>query len=279
MKNMQEAVSGFLLDAASNVPQPSGAVYTGEDGLAYCADCHSPVQCRIQIFGGEQIVPCICGCQRRLLDAEDKRKQQEEIERRRRECFEGSDMIGWTFAADDLKDSKASGAVKAYAEGFEGFRQEGRGLLLYGKNGTGKTFYAACIANALLDAGYSVLMTNFASLANQLSGLREGKQGFIDKLCGYSLLVLDDLGAERDSQYMQEIVFSVVDARYNSGKPFIVTTNLAVDEIMKPQDFGRARIYSRILGRCFPLEVNWTDRRKAGLRQSFPDMAKRLGLQ
>ena len=276
MKAIGEVVSGVVMNADKNAPS-AGSEYMGGDGLLHCALCDDPVQCRIRIFGEEHTVRCICGCVRAEMKAQKERERQEEIERHRRECFEGADMICWTFEVDDRKDERLTNAMQTYADGFGEFLKNGKGLLLYGRNGTGKTFYAACIANSLIDSGYRVLVTDFARLANQLSGLKN-KQEFIDGLSVYDLVVFDDLGAERSSEYMQEIVFGFVNARCCSGLPFIVTTNLTIDEITKPQDFGRARIYSRILQRCFPVEVNGADRRKAQLRQSFPDMAKRLGL-
>lgn len=263
----------------ANVRAPTTkSEYLADDGLLHCSECDEAVQCRIEVFGEEKVVRCICGCIKAEMEAEKERERLEKIERNRRECFEGSDMIYWTFSQDDLQTPKLSSAMKRYADGFAEFRETGKGLLLYGTNGTGKTFYASCIANALIDSGYRVLVTNFARLSNQLQGMYEGKQEFIDNLNTYSLLVLDDLGAERQSEYMQEQVFNIVNARYCSGLPFIVTTNLTIDDIAKPQDAGRARIYNRILERCFPVKVSEIDRRKARLKSDFPDMGAKLGL-
>lgn len=277
MTGIKDVVESIISNANARAPAPS-AEYLDSDGLLHCAECGEPVQCRINLFGEEKIVRCICDCIKAEMDAEKERERQEVIERNRRECFEGSNMIHWNFSADDLKQPKLSNAMQRYADGFAEFLETGKGLLLYGRNGTGKTFYASCIANALIDSGRRVLVTNFARLSNQLQGMYEGKQEFIDDLSKYSLLVLDDLGAERQSEFMQEQVFSIVNARYCSGLPFIVTTNLTIEEISKPQDAGRARIYNRILERCFPIEVNGIDRRKAKLKSDFPDIGAKLGL-
>ena len=68
------------------------------------------------------------------------------------------------------------------------------GLLLWGDVGTGKTFFAGCIANALLDKGIPVLMTNFARILNTLAGMHsEDRNLFIDSMNRYSLLIIDDL--------------------------------------------------------------------------------------
>lgn len=277
MTQLNDLVANIVSNANERAPSPKSE-YLADDGLLHCSECDEAVQCKINLFGQEKIVRCICGCIKAQMEAEKERKRQEDIERIRRECFEGSEMIYWTFSRDDLKQPKLSNAMRRYVEGFDDFRGTGKGLLLYGRNGTGKTFYASCIANALIDTGRRALVTNFARLSNQLQGMYEGKQELIDNLSRYSLLVLDDLGAERQSEFMQEQVFSIVNARYCSGLPFIVTTNLTIEEISKPQDSGRARIYNRILERCFPIEVNGIDRRKAKLKSDFPDMGAKLGL-
>ena len=102
--------------------------------------------------------------------------------------------------------------------------------------GTGKSFFAGCIANALLDRDVPVLMTNFPSILNQLTGVfAEDRAAFITSLDDYSLLVIDDLGVERNTEYAMEQMFTVIDSRYRSKKPLIVTTNLKLEEIKNPQ--------------------------------------------
>ena len=69
-------------------------------------------------------------------------------------------------------------------------------------------------------------------------------------------MIIDDLGAERNTGYTMEQMFSIVDSRYRSGKPLIVTTNLKLDELKHPPDLAHARIYDRILERCAPILFN-----------------------
>ena len=69
-------------------------------------------------------------------------------------------------------------------------------------------------------------------------------------------MIIDDLGMERNSEFAREQVFSVIDSRYRSHLPMIVTTNLTVDELMDPTDLARGRIYSRVLERCLPIWVS-----------------------
>ena len=107
---------------------------------------------------------------------------------------------------------------------------------------------AACIANALLEQGIPVLMTNFSKILNQMGAMySEERYRYIASFSNYSLLILDDLGIERSTEYALEQVYAVIDERYKSGLPVIITTNLKIAEIRNPQDVAYARIYSRIL--------------------------------
>lgn len=276
--SMEDAINSVIDSISQRVPRPENE-YIGEDGLLHCSKCHHKTETIIKhpFTGEERKVRCVCKCRTEMDDFKDRQKQ-EELERRKRICFAESNMFTWTFANDDGKNEKISNAMKKYVKNFTDFKKEGKGLLLYGSVGTGKTYFAACIANALIDEGYSVLMTNFARLTNSIQGTFEGKNEFIDSLQRYTLLIIDDLGAERKSEYMQETVFNIIDARYRSGLPFIITTNLSAEEIKKPQEVGYSRIYDRILERCFPVAVTGESRRRQEVKDSYFDIKEKLGL-
>lgn len=262
-----------------SVPKPEDE-YIGQDGFLYCSKCHKRTE-RMVVIPSLEIsrkVKCICECRQKELDARKEQDRQKEIDRQRRICFAETNMANWNFANDDRRNEKLSDVMQNYVKNFTDFKKDGKGLLLHGTVGTGKTYFAACIANALIEQGYPVLMTNFARLTNQIQGMFEGKQEYIDSLNRYALLIIDDLGAERKSEFMQEMVFNIIDSRYRSGLPFIITTNLTTDEIKKPQDVGYSRIYDRILERCFPVEVSGTSRRRQNVKDTFFDVKEKLGL-
>ena len=241
--------------------------YIGEDGLLYCGKCHTKKQVRFKIFDGtEMTAMCLCKCQAEARDREnEERKKREEIERIGRlktAGFADAELMNCTFERDDRENEKVTAVAKRYVEHFAEFRDKGKGLVFYGGVGTGKTFIASCIANALMDKWVPCLVTNFARLTNTLQGMYEGKQEYIDSLNKYDLLVIDDLASERDTEYMNEIVYNIVDARYRSGKPMIVTTNLSLEELKNPDDIRKKRIYSRIVEMCVPIPVGGKDRRK-----------------
>ena len=109
----------------------------------------------------------------------------------------------------------------------------------------------------------AVCMTNFATILNDLAASFEGRNEYISRLCSYPLLILDDFGMERGTEYGLEQVYSVIDSRYRSGKPLIATTNLTLEELQHPEDTAHARIYDRLLEMCSPLCFTGENLRKA----------------
>lgn len=279
MDGLMDVVAAVEQKAAANATAAPGDYM--ENGLLHCGKCHTPKQHRGECLGIVKVVPCICQCRAAELAAEEQRQQQEKLQERikcqRKAGFLESDMQHWTFAADDGADPRIMRAAKKYVDNFAQFKEQGKGLLLYGGVGTGKTFAAACIVNALIDTGKLCLMTNFARVLNTLWSIEE-KQAYIDSFNKFDLLVLDDLGTERRSEYAQEQVFNVIDSRYRAKLPLIITTNLSIEEIKKPDSVGNSRIYDRVLEMCHPVEVNGHSRRRKKVAADFKGMNELLGL-
>jgi len=161
-------------------------------------------------------------------------------------------MREWTFANDNGRNPQMKTA-HFYVEHWEDMKAGNIGYLLWGSVGTGKSYLAGCIANALMEKEISVKMTNFAIILGDLAATFEGRNEYISNLCRYPLLILDDFGMERGTEYGLEQVYNVIDSRYRSGKPLIVTTNLTLTELQNPQDTPHARIYDRLLEMCAPV--------------------------
>lgn len=258
--------------------------YPNEDGLLMCGKCHTPKQCRfIATWDGKEKKPyTLCDCARAHRDAEEQARQAQnlriEVNRLRKLGFPDSEMADWTFAHDDGTDPKTTSIAHKYVDNFPEMKKRGKGLLLYGPVGTGKTHAAACIANELISQGRPCLVTNFARITNTLQGMFDGKQRYLDDFNRLDLLVIDDLAAERDTSYMNEMIFNIIDSRYRSGKPLIVTSNLTQAELTAPTSVDKERIYSRLLEMCVPVEVKGADRREKKLQDDSADMARLLGL-
>lgn len=111
-------------------------------------------------------------------------------------------LIQYTFANCDEAHHCAKYA-RRYVGHFAEFQKNGQGLLFWGNVGTGKTFLAGCIANALMEKNIPVLMTSFPKLLNALGGLYSGeKNEYLKSLNQFRLLIIDDLGVERDTPYV-----------------------------------------------------------------------------
>lgn len=254
-----------------------------KDGLLHCGNCDTPKQCNISLFGTIKTVVCICKCRKNEIESEEEKiKQQQRLNRIRRDKaigFPDNIMEQWTFDNDDRHNEKITEAALNYVKDFRTFLDTGQGLLLYGTVGTGKTYISACIANALIEKGYPCLVTNFARLTNIIQGKFNDKQEYIDSLNDFDLLVIDDLGAERTTEYMQEMVFNIIDSRYRSGLPMIITTNMAITEMKAPINLANSRIYDRVLQRCHPIEVTGKSRRREDVKRKYNNVQRLLGLE
>lgn len=280
--NVDGIINNLALRVADAGARYEQGDFFNDDDLLCCHKCGTPKQCRVSFLGDERVVPCLCKCAADAIDAEKRERDRKEFmlrcDKYRKVGFADEYMRKWNFANDDMSNPKLTKAMQSYVEHFDEFKAQGKGLLLYGGVGSGKTYAACEVANALIDRGHAALVTNFARLSNTLQGMFDGRQQYIDSLNKFSLLVIDDLAAERDTEYMQETVYNIIDARYRACLPMIITTNLSGSALKNPDSISKERIYSRLLERCHPIEVNAADRRRAALKANHADMKSMLGM-
>ena len=225
---------------------------------------------------------CICQCRREAEEqrkaAEERQRRMERIKRRKAQGLQDRYLYDYTFANDNGQNPLMDKA-RAYVENWKEAYKNNTGLLLFGDVGTGKSFFAGCIANALLDRDVPVLMTNFPTILNRLTGMfSEDRADFIASFDEYDLLIIDDLGVERSTEYAMEQMFFVIDSRYRSRRPMIITTNLKLAELKNPPDLAHARIYGRILERCAPILFagkNFREENAGATRQAAKDIVNR----
>ena len=228
-----------------------------ETGLLVCGKYHTKKQKKISFLGVERVVGCLCQCAAEEMEREREKHREEEellhIRQMKSAGLQDSTFFDYTFANCDETHPCVQYA-RRYVGNFAEFQKNGQGLLFWGNVGTGKTFLAGCIANALMEKNIPVLMTSFPKLLNALGGLYSGeKNEYLKSLNQYRLLIIDDLGVERDTPYVLETVYLVIDERYKSGKPFIITTNLLLEKLRNPADLEHGRIYDHIMERCVPV--------------------------
>lgn len=169
------------------------------------------------------------------------------------------------FDNDDLHNPKITTFCKEYVINFGKIIKHKKNCLVFiGNTGTGKSFFAACIGNALMDAGYTVLATTLPRLSADI--------GFDDlntklkQLKQYQMLIIDDWGIERKTEIMDELLQTIVDERYRQGLPMILTSNRTTKQMIYPEDAMDHRIISRLAEMADVVPVTGTDRRMRGIQ-------------
>lgn len=238
-----------------------------EDGGIRCGKCGGMKTCHGTGVLKGILLPIRCECQKQADDERLNAIHEAEKERRREELrrigFASSAYRDKTFAADLDPESPASNACRKYCEQWEELKRSNIGLLIYGDVGTGKSFYACCIANEIIDRyREQVYVTTIPTLIAALQSF-DNRDAMLATIESVTLLVLDDLGAERETSFAEEQLFTIVDHRLLAGKPTIITTNLSLKEIKNPNTLSQRRIFDRVLEMCpAQLRCDGRNRRK-----------------
>jgi DNA replication protein DnaC len=166
--------------------------------------------------------------------------------------------------ARDLQTKAAVAEVRAYVEDLDRRLAEGRGLWIFGDTGTGKTTLAMLISKAALEAGKSVAIYSLPKLLARIRRTYDAEPGgdnylsLFDKLTSVDLLHIDDLGAEKRSDWVLEQLYALVNERYEAERSVVITTNLGHAEL--EEQIG-SRTVSRLSQICDEVPLFGTDRR------------------
>lgn len=244
-----------------------------KDGVYYCGNCNTPKECIVQnpFTGNMDKRRCMCACEEQNF--KDKQEREKEHQRRMRAFqmrsagLHDRSLENKTFANDNGMNPNMRIAEK-YAARWEEMKQQNVCAVFSGGVGCGKTYAAACIANALIDRGIPVLMSTSSRIIDKAMSFDAGYD-FIKEMREYDLIIIDDFGAERTTEYALQKLFDVIDARINQGKPMILTSNLTKADFSKPKDLTYERIFSRITGGCVVIPFAGDDlRAKAGAEKT-----------
>lgn len=245
-----------------------------QSNIKTCPKCGKKQEMAVNILGQEKIVPVLCRCE--LEEREEREKLEERkqkmlrLEKLRSHSLMGKQFESCTFENFEI-DSENKGMYKLgknYCKSWQEMKKKNMGLLLYGPPGTGKTFLAFCIANELLNNTVPVVAISSIGLLNKIKETyrnfgREGEAEIINNLKNASLLILDDLGAENNTDWAKEKIYEIIDSRYRDKKPCIVTTNLTREGLKQKLTGadGVSRTYDRIIEMCTPVQVIGKSRR------------------
>ena len=271
----------------ANLNEHEKGDFVNDDGLICCGKCGKPKQFmagkyrsgkipKVLMFD-DDLIPCLCDCDKDDRAAQDalRAKVRKLSKEDRKRCFVDSKYANCFFESTEDR-SKAVKYCRNYAEHLFDIVPNSTGLLFYGPVGAGKTHLASCIANEALDKGYNVCFTSLSKICEAIT-LEYGTTSYVlDKLCRNQIVVIDDLGIERNDEKTLQRVYLTINELYEKGVVMLITTNLPLSEIQNPKSADFQRIYSRILGVCVPIEVLGTDDRKTGTERAKRDAVRAL---
>lgn len=233
-------------------------------------------------------VPELCDCaqakEKREADrkAEEERKAAEEAEadrKRKRDRIDrliGQSGIGRrfmmrtfdNFVCETEDQTKCYEIALEYAEHFEQHAASGTGIFFAGKVGTGKTHLAAAIALYLMNKGTPVIFRTgidmFADIRKAYSG-DVSESAILGTYKTVDLLIIDDLGKEKMTEWAASMLFGIINARYENMLPTIITTNIGTAGLEKSfgEDTTRAQaIISRLQETSIDVPMKWGDYRR-----------------
>ena len=265
--------------------------YFNEEGLLICGTCGEPRQKYLEIRDSDELVPAHtkrllitaqCRCDR---EKEEKKRKEKQAEKdlalvHRLKCASLMDERFEDSIFEQFQISKHNGRnlklCKRYAERFDLMIEKNQGLLFWGNVGTGKSYAAACIANYLLSHKVPVVMTSFVKILEAIQNNKDRESDLISRLNRTRLVIFDDLGAERGTDYALEKVYNIIDERYRKKLPMILTTNLTLDEMKEKTDIRYSRIYDRIFECCYPLQFTGPSWRKREASKRFDEIERLL---
>ncbi len=259
--------------------------YYDIDGILICGVCYEPRQVREKLDDG-RVIKWVrqCRCERESeKEEQEKLKLQKHMQRvaalRKASgippLYEGA--VFDTFISTKSNEENLK-ICKDYVKHFPAMKGKSIGILMYGNVGTGKSFAASCIANALIEQEVSVVMVSVVSLIDELRSSefsdKEESAYTYSRLTTADMLILDDFGAERSTDFAIERLYDIINTRYRENRPMIVTTNLTLDGMAKCTDIRYERIFTRIVENSIPMEFTGKNWRWSLAKRNYETMKK-----
>jgi DNA replication protein DnaC len=197
-----------------------------------------------------------CRCRRQIIALRKARSLSAVIPRRYR------DVAFDRYPVTEIEPRAAIRHVRAYVERRDEHLDAGRGLWFMGEVGTGKTTLAMLVSKAALEAGRSVAIYSLPRLLNEIRDTHRAERSHVDlldRLTAVDLLHIDDVGAERTTDWVLEELYSIVNARYEDQRSMVITTNILDPDALRDQ-IGE-RTVSRLTEMCEALQLLGHDRR------------------
>ena len=279
MESIDKIIDALIENYNNSFCKINEGDYIGDDGLMRCIVCGEAKQRK----HNGRLIGRQCRCVREEVEKKLEQRRKAEAENRIYAFRNASLMNGiLTEARFDkclitANNERNLNICKKYVEKFEQMKEINQGLLLWGPVGTGKSYAAACIANELIDRAHTVVMTSIVRLLS----LAEDDEFdmLMHRMTDCELMILDDLGAERGTDYALEKVYYIIESRHRAGKPMIITTNLTLTDMRQIEDERYTRTYDRVLDNCYPMQWTGPSWRKVQAKDKFKNFENMLGIK
>lgn len=234
-----------------------------------CPYCHKEVpKLKLEILGKVRIIQPVCQCEAdkemEIIKAAEERQRKQEIARlfSIHELGERFKEANFRTFEERLGSEKCLRIAKQYVNEFDSW--EGESLMFWGEPGNGKSHLSAAISNELTNKGKQVVFISMPDLLDKIRATFnrdsvESEAQIMKALQLCDLLVIDDIGAEKVSEWVQEVIFRIVDGRYKKMKPILITSNL------EPKDLAERigkRAYDRLVEISQPVKNEATSYRR-----------------
>jgi DNA replication protein DnaC len=197
-----------------------------------------------------------CRCRRQIIALRKARSLSAVIPRRYH------DVAFDRYPVTEIEPRATVRHVRSYVDRIDEHLDAGRGLWFMGTVGTGKTTLAMLVSKAALEAGHSVAIYSLPRLLNEIRDTHRAERSHVDlldRLTAVDLLHVDDVGAERTTDWVLEELYSIVNARYEDKRSMVITTNIDDREALCEQ--VTERTVSRLTEMCDELPLIGHDRR------------------
>ena len=236
------------------------------------------VEIEVCVFCGDDRVICACD------KYESKRNKDKELSSLLREfkIAKRMEVSGFSkrqlnYSFDSFVVTKENAAminkIKYYLDNWDENKAEGYGLIFSGSPGTGKTMLVTSVVKEIMRIDNSNLKIKVGSIMRMLYDIKENfddESAIIKEFSNYDLLVLDDLGKEHFSSWSKQVIYLIVNERYENMKPTFITTNCSAEELSEKIDeatisrffemgmsvkFGKAQDYRKVISKSRNMEI------------------------
>ncbi|MBV7271621.1 ATP-binding protein [Clostridiaceae bacterium UIB06] len=262
----------------------SALVYRDINNIPKCKVCGEPIGIAVKMSFGTKLYPRACRCRREAYERQQTLDINRQKQIRLKQIISNS-MMNKNFKEFTLEnwDHKLGNEnlyniAKQYISKFAQMKAENKGMLIYGEPGNGKTYFSACIANALVQKLIPVICVGAIALTERIGQSKRtwGDEGIftvLNTLENADLIIIDDLGTEEDNKWTRAMMYQIIEKRNTVNLPVIITTNISMQELKERYD---DRTYSRLSSMCSFIRNTGNDIRKIQGKEKTDKFIKEL---